>query len=74
LGELTQTYQRVAAQGLPVLLVWGRQDKIVPFKLSEKARQILPQAEFHAIDQAGHIAHYERPEVVNPLLITFLKK
>jgi pimeloyl-ACP methyl ester carboxylesterase len=74
LGELTATYQRVAAQGLPVLLVWGRQDKVVPFKLSEKARQILPQAEFHAIDQAGHIAHYEKPELVNPLLVAFLKR
>ena len=74
LGGLTQTYQRVAAHRLPVLLIWGRQDRLVPFKLSEKARQILPQAEFHAIDQAGHIAHYERPEVVSPLLIAFLKK
>ena len=74
LGGLTQTYQSVAAQGLPVLLVWGRQDKVVPFRLSEKARQILPQAEFHAIDQAGHIAHYEKPELVNPLLIAFLKR
>ena len=74
LGGLTQTYQRLAAYGLPVLLIWGRQDKLVPFKLSEKARQILPQAEFHAIDQAGHIAHYERPQVVNPLLVAFLKK
>jgi pimeloyl-ACP methyl ester carboxylesterase len=74
LGGLTQTYQRVAARGLPVLLIWGRQDTLVPFKLSEKARQILPQAEFHAIDQAGHIAHYERPQVVNPLLVAFLKK
>jgi len=73
LGSLTQTYQRIARLGLPVLLVWGQQDKLVPFKLSQYARQILPQAEFHAIDQAGHIAHYERPEVVNPLLIAFLK-
>lgn len=74
LGGLTQTYQSVAAQGLPILLVWGRQDKLVPFRLSEKACQILPQAEFHAIDQAGHIAHYEKPELVNPLLIAFLKR
>ncbi len=74
LGELTETYRRVAAQGMPILLVWGRQDKLVPFKLNEKARQILPQAEIHAIDQAGHIAHYEKPEVVNPLLIEFLRR
>jgi pimeloyl-ACP methyl ester carboxylesterase len=74
LGELTETYRQVAARGLPVLLVWGKQDKVVPFKLSENARNILPQAEFHAIDHVGHIAHYERPEVVNPLLIEFLKR
>ncbi len=74
LGSLTQTYQHIARLGLPVLLVWGQQDKLVPFKLSEQARRVLPQAEFHAIDQAGHIAHYERAEVVNPILVAFLKK
>jgi pimeloyl-ACP methyl ester carboxylesterase len=74
LGGLSATYQRVAALGLPVLLIWGRQDRLVPFRLSENARRIFPQAEFHAIDRAGHIAHYERPEVVNPILVTFLKK
>jgi pimeloyl-ACP methyl ester carboxylesterase len=74
LGSLTQTYQRIAGLRLPMLLVWGQQDKLVPFKLSEQARRILPQAEFHAIDQAGHVAHYERAEVVNPILVAFLKK
>jgi 4,5:9,10-diseco-3-hydroxy-5,9,17-trioxoandrosta-1(10),2-diene-4-oate hydrolase len=68
------TYQRVAAMGLPVMLIWGKQDKLLPFEMSKKACQIMPQAEFHAIEQAGHIPHYEQSEIVNPLLIAFLKK
>ncbi len=74
LSGLGETYQRVGKLGLPVMLVWGKQDKLLPFELSEKARQLLPEAEFHMIDQAGHIPHYERPEVVNPLLVAFLNK
>lgn len=35
---------------------------------------MLLHVEFHAIDEAGHVPHYEQPEVVNPLLIEFLRK
>lgn len=42
--------------------------------LSEKAREAIPQVELHAIDDAGHISHYERPEIVNPILLEFLQK
>jgi pimeloyl-ACP methyl ester carboxylesterase len=35
--------------------------------------KLVPQADFHPIDQAKHIPHFECPEIVNPLLIDFLK-
>jgi len=45
----------------------------VPFATSEQVRAAIPQIEFHAIDEAGHIPHYERPEAVNPILIEFFR-
>jgi pimeloyl-ACP methyl ester carboxylesterase len=45
----------------------------VPFEHSEKIRMAIPQAEFHAIDDCGHIPHFEKPEIVNPILKRFLK-
>jgi len=57
----------------PVLLVWGREDRTVPLAVSEKVRVIAPRAEFHVIDDAAHMPHYERPEIVNPVIIRFLR-
>ena len=39
----------------------------------DSVRRSFPLAEFHAIDGAGHIPHYERPDVVKPMLISFLR-
>jgi pimeloyl-ACP methyl ester carboxylesterase len=52
-------------------LIWGKEDKIVPFSGSERLLSVL-KAEFLAVDKAGHLAYYERPEVVHPRLVDFL--
>ena len=67
-------YRQVGQLDLPVLLVWGRQDVTVPFKYSADVVAAIPQVAFHPIDSAGHIPHYERPEVVNPIILDFLRK
>jgi pimeloyl-ACP methyl ester carboxylesterase len=68
----TAVFQRVGALPLPILLIWGREDRTVPFEISDKARQALPNAEFQVIEEAGHIPHYEKPEAVNPIMLDFL--
>ena len=70
----TGAYAQVGKSGKPVMLVWGRADITVPFEVSDEVRRAIPQAEFHAIDDAAHVPFYEHPEVVNPLLIEFLKR
>jgi pimeloyl-ACP methyl ester carboxylesterase len=76
-GPITTTapaYETVGRQTCPVLLIWGRNDKTVPFPISEKVRAAIPRAEFHPIDDAGHIPHYEKPDMVNTLLTTFFRQ
>jgi pimeloyl-ACP methyl ester carboxylesterase len=68
------SYRRVGESDLPVMLIWGREDRVVPFELSREVRDLVPQAEFHAIDDAAHVPHFEQPEVVNPLLVDFLTR
>ncbi len=74
LNNMGDTFRRVGEQNRPTLLLWGREDDLVPFKTHKKFLKAIPHIEFHAIDQAGHIPHFERPEVVNPILLEFLKK
>lgn len=74
LEAMTEAYRHVGQSGRPVCLFWGRHDRTLPFATSERVRALLPQAEFHAVEEAGHVPHYEHPEIVNPLLIEFLRR
>ncbi len=73
LGDFSSTYRRIGELGLPTLLLWGRQDKTVPFAHSDDLCAAIPQAELHAFEHCGHIPHLEKPEEVNPLLLEFLQ-
>ena len=70
LGE----YSKLGQSDVPVQLYWGRQDQTIPLEHSEKILELVPGAGLSIIEDAGHIAHFERPEVFNPLLIDFLRK
>jgi pimeloyl-ACP methyl ester carboxylesterase len=70
----TAAFEQLGRSGKPVLLTWVRADQTVPFSLSDDVGKAIPQAEFHAIDDAAHVPFYERPEIVNPLLIGFLQR
>jgi pimeloyl-ACP methyl ester carboxylesterase len=46
------------ASGLPTLIIWGKQDKIVPVSVAEVFKKSIPGAELVVFDNCGH-----RPEV-----------
>jgi pimeloyl-ACP methyl ester carboxylesterase len=66
-------YEQLGESGMPVLLLWGREDQTVSTADIETLQQAIPGAEFHPVERAGHLPHYEQAEVVNPLLIDFLR-
>jgi pimeloyl-ACP methyl ester carboxylesterase len=69
--NMGENYRRVGRQGKAVLLIWGRQDRVLPFENSQKVLAAIPNADFQAIDDAGHNLNYENPEVVNAILRHF---
>jgi abhydrolase domain-containing protein 6 len=44
---------------MPVLLVWGTNDRIVPFHLAAEMQQELPHAKLVALEGCGHLAIME---------------
>lgn len=54
----------------PTLLVVGTIDRVIPS--SARGAPRLPRVELAVIDGAGHVAHEERPEVVDPMIADFL--
>lgn len=49
------------AVATPTLLVWGRQDAIIPVECGELYRDALPNARLEVIDQCGHSPALEKP-------------
>jgi pimeloyl-ACP methyl ester carboxylesterase len=66
-------YAGVGKTGIPVMLIWGKQDQTVPFPLSAVVLRNIPSAEFVAVDSAGHLPHIEQARIVNGRLIAFLE-
>ena len=73
LVDATSWYEGVKAQGIPTLLTWGTQD-ILPEDSIRRLRDLIPDIEYHELEGAKHLAHYEYPERVNPILIDFLTR
>lgn len=59
---------------MPVLLIWGRHDHIVPVEYGRVLAGRVPTAELTVIENAGHLPHIETPGIVNHLLLDFLER
>ena len=53
---------RYAGMPLPALVVWGRQDRIVPALNALRFEADLPAAKLQVLDDCGHVPHLEYPE------------
>lgn len=72
--RMGDVYRRVGKRGTRTMLVWGREDRVLPFANSQKVLEAIPHAAFHPIPHAGHNLVYEYPDIFNPLLIGFLHR
>jgi pyruvate dehydrogenase E2 component (dihydrolipoamide acetyltransferase) len=60
----------IAALPLPVQIIWGREDRIIPVSHAEALVARLP---VHIIEQAGHLPHMEQAGEVNRLIKRFIE-
>jgi 2-hydroxy-6-oxonona-2,4-dienedioate hydrolase len=56
----------------PTLVVFGRQDGVVPVKQGYLAAEHIPNAQLVVLDQCGHYPMYEQPEAFLNSLRQFL--
>lgn len=75
-GVRTQVYRPLVAQlasiTAPTLVVWGKQDRLLPVAHADVAIKALPNAHLHVFDPCGHWPPFERPGEFNALVIEFL--
>jgi pimeloyl-ACP methyl ester carboxylesterase len=71
--DLPALYRAVGATGRPVLLLWGREDRVTPFEGSAVVRAAIPAAEFFPVDSAAHLPMLERSAPVHARIVDFLR-
>jgi pimeloyl-ACP methyl ester carboxylesterase len=64
--------RRLSRLAMPVLIVWGAQDRYIPVRHAYRAARFLVQARLHVLDRCGHMPPYERPTEFNRILADFL--
>jgi pimeloyl-ACP methyl ester carboxylesterase len=56
----------------PALIVWGREDHVVPVECGEQYRRGLPNSKLTVLERCGHLPPIEQPEVFARLVLDFL--
>jgi pimeloyl-ACP methyl ester carboxylesterase len=59
---------------MPVLLLWGGDDKIMPPSQGETMHHMIPQSEFDVIPGCGHLAPGQCAAQMAPKVVEFLKR
>jgi pimeloyl-ACP methyl ester carboxylesterase len=56
----------------PALVVWGRDDRIVPLECGERYAKALGQARLEIVEGAGHLVEMDKPEALASLVTRFV--
>jgi 4,5:9,10-diseco-3-hydroxy-5,9,17-trioxoandrosta-1(10),2-diene-4-oate hydrolase len=60
---------KVTAQ---TLIVWGRQDAVIPIDYAYLAKSKLPNSQLRIFEQCGHMPNFEKPDEFNESVLEFL--
>src|SRR5262249_51075404 len=69
-GQLVQKYKDIR---VPTLIVWGKQDGVIPLVVGELLHQAIPNSTLRVIELCGHVPEEEKPDEAISLLLEFLK-
>jgi len=62
-GQRVQAVDRLyLAAELPLLIVWGARDRIIPVDHGRRAHELVPGSRFELFERAGHFPHLDEPE------------
>jgi pimeloyl-ACP methyl ester carboxylesterase len=59
---------------MPVLILWGAEDKITPLSLGETMHRMLPQSQLGVVAGCGHLAPDQCAAQMAPQVLEFLKQ
>lgn len=81
-NELKETFKKIINESLladmnqikiPVLMIWGEEDRIVPVKIAEKMKSLISGSELDIVSDARHNLPYSHPREFVGKIDNFIK-
>lgn len=69
INEINLKYKDIK---IPVLLIWGENDKTIPLSIGRKLEKDIPNAKFVVIPECGHMPPEEKPSETAKIISEFL--
>jgi 4,5:9,10-diseco-3-hydroxy-5,9,17-trioxoandrosta-1(10),2-diene-4-oate hydrolase len=73
-GQHTPLWTKAATITTPTLLLWGRDDRMLPYDQAHFANRSLPDVELHTFARCGHWVQVERKSEFERVVIEFLTR
>jgi pimeloyl-ACP methyl ester carboxylesterase len=67
-------FDRVSANRVPTLLIWGKQDRTVPIANADSVRYAIPGLTLVAVDSSGHLPHMEQSATTHAAMLAFFSR
>lgn len=80
-GEMEEIYKRLISEdrqnaylrlNLPIILIWGEDDKATPYYQAEKLKDLNDKAILEVIPQAGHYSFLDKPDEFRKIFFKYL--
>lgn len=68
--ELIAQYPAIS---VPTLLIWGRNDRVIPLSIGERLNRDIPNSRLVVLDDVGHVPQEEKPEETIGVILNFLE-
>lgn len=73
--DAEKQYHKIRESGLPVRIIWGKEDKWVPCERAEKLKDLIGgKTEAVLVEEARHLIQLDQPERLMAEILTFLVK
>ncbi|MGH3317999.1 MAG: alpha/beta fold hydrolase, partial [Nocardioidaceae bacterium] len=71
---VTVTDRAYLFQDIPICVIWGADDAIIPARHAEIARRYAPAADIVVLHDSGHFPHHDHPTQVVQILRDFVAR
>ena len=73
-GQREVLVDRLSQLNIPVIIVWGERDRVLPYSQAQEALRRLPRGSLELIPDCGHLPQVEQPQRFSSSLDRFLRE